>query len=65
MLRIELYTYRWTHEAAIEMRVEPISRFAISFQLAAMLRDNLTRCLEAAEQRAKLAQAAAASPTVQ
>jgi hypothetical protein len=66
MLRIELCVNRWTQHAPVKVRcVVPVVRAALPVEVAKMLRDQLARCLEALEQQAQLAQAPAASPTVQ
>jgi hypothetical protein len=66
MLRVELGLNRWTQHAPVTVRCTvPVARAALPLGVAKTLRDQLTRCLEALEQQAQLAQAPAASPTVQ
>jgi hypothetical protein len=52
MLRVELCVNRWRQQAPIQIdRVVPVARFALSYDLARALRDQLTTCLEVAEKQ--------------
>jgi len=63
MMRIQLCVNRWTLEVPISVdRIVPVARFAISHDLARILRDQLTNCLALVEKQDQLVQAPAASP---
>lgn len=64
MLRLEFCVTRWTQQPPIHAdRTIPVARVALGMELAKVLRDQLSSCIELAEKRAQLVHTPAATPT--
>lgn len=63
-IKLEFCTYHWSVYPPIVIdRVTPVSRIALTIQLARSLRDQLTAAIDGLEKQAQLAAAPAASQT--